>query len=78
VPNALIAAKRKALERAESLCSNTFQGFCHAGGRDYVKSFAFHCRIHHGANRIIVIHKQDFGVQPVVRGDSYGTALWSG
>jgi hypothetical protein len=46
-------------EHVEALATDMSQGFGHAGGSDYVKSLAFQGRIHHGANRMIVIHQQD-------------------
>jgi hypothetical protein len=46
-------------EHLEGLGSDEFQGFCHTGGRDYVKAFAFKGRSHHSANCFVVIHQQD-------------------
>ena len=46
-------------EHVEGLGGDKVQGFYHAGGRNYVKSFAFKGHTHHAANRFIVIHQQD-------------------
>jgi hypothetical protein len=45
-------------ENVEALRSDTSQSFGHASGNDYIKSLAFKRHIHHGANGIIVIHKE--------------------
>jgi hypothetical protein len=41
----------------EALGSNKFQGFRYVAGRDYLKSFSFKRRTHHGANSLIIIHQ---------------------
>jgi hypothetical protein len=46
-------------EHIEALCRDQFQGFYHAGSRNYLKSFAFEGPTHHAANGFIVVHQQD-------------------
>ena len=61
-------------EHVEALGRDMSQSFCHAGGRDYVKSLAFKGRGHHVANGIVVIHEQDLVRQWPIRSESYSTA----
>src|SRR5580704_7029586 len=46
-------------EHIEALGNDESQRFCHSGDSNYLKSFAFECRIHHCENCMIVIHQQD-------------------
>jgi hypothetical protein len=59
-------------EGVECLGINTSQSFRDPGGGHHVKSLAFKCHIHHGANGIIVIHQED-SMRSRCSGQSYRT-----